>query len=100
MKFTLAAVIVALVGCSSVADAFSVNNVSTVQVQRHHASVLSKSSHMSATGGMDLSGNSWKPDSEKMGSTDTGDYFPEGYNPEEEIAFTSGMGGSQVRSSW
>lgn len=28
-------------------------------------------------------------------STDTGDYFPEGYNPEEEIAFTSGMMGSQ-----
>lgn len=36
-----------------------------------------------------------KPDSEKMGSTDTGDYFPEGYNPEEEIAFSSGMMGSQ-----
>mmetsp|Transcript_13397 Transcript_13397/g.28090 ORF Transcript_13397/g.28090 Transcript_13397/m.28090 type:complete len:229 (+) Transcript_13397:133-819(+) len=45
--------------------------------------------------GMDLSGNSWQPDSEKMGSTDTGDYFPEGYNAEEEIAFTSGMMGSQ-----
>jgi hypothetical protein len=27
--------------------------------------------------GLDLSGNAWKPDSEKMGSTDTGDYFPE-----------------------
>merc|ERR1711865_886390 len=47
------------------------------------------------TPGMDLSGNTWKPDSEKMGSTDTGDYFPEGYNPEEEIAFSSGMMGSQ-----
>lgn len=46
--------------------------------------------------GFDLSGNSWKPDSEKMGSTDTGDYFPEGYNPEEEIAFSSGMMGSQA----
>ncbi|KAL3894694.1 MAG: hypothetical protein SGARI_007660, partial [Bacillariaceae sp.] len=72
---------------------------------------------------MDTSGNAWKPDSEKMGvsfdevyekeekgvdniiiwktimgaemSTDVGDYFPEGYNPEEEIAFTSGMMGSQ-----
>lgn len=30
-----------------------------------------------------------------MGATDTGDYFPEGYNPEEEIAFSSGMMGSQ-----
>lgn len=29
-------------------------------------------------------------------STDTGDFFPEGYNPEEEIAFTSGMMGSQA----
>lgn len=27
---------------------------------------------------------------------DTGDYFPEGYDPEAEIAFTSGMGGSQA----
>lgn len=47
---------------------------------------------------MDLSGNTWKPDSEKMGSTDTGDYFPEGYDPREEIAFTEGMGGSQANS--
>jgi hypothetical protein len=29
-------------------------------------------------------------------STDTGDYFPEGYNAEEEIAFSSGMMGSQA----
>lgn len=43
---------------------------------------------------MDMSGNSWKPDSEKMGSTDTGDYFPEGYDP--EIAFAEGMMGSQA----
>lgn len=41
------------------------------------------------TDGLDLSGNAWKPDSEKMGSTDTGDYFPEGYEP--DIAFTAGM---------
>lgn len=45
--------------------------------------------------GMDMSGNTWKPASEKMGSTDTGDFFPEGYNAEEEIAFSSGMMGSQ-----
>lgn len=42
---------------------------------------------------VELGGNSWKPDSEKMGSTDTGDYFPEGYDP-NEIAYTEGMGGS------
>jgi len=44
--------------------------------------------------GMDLSGNSWKPDSEKMGSTDTGDFFPEGYDP-NEVEYTAGMMGSQ-----
>ena len=32
-------------------------------------------------------------------STDTGDYFPEGYNKEEEVAFTEGMGGSQSAGS-
>ncbi|KAL7443880.1 hypothetical protein ACHAXH_007734 [Discostella pseudostelligera] len=42
---------------------------------------------------VDLSGNAWKPDSEKMGSTDTGDYFPEGYD-RNEVAFAEGMGGS------
>lgn len=41
-----------------------------------------------------MSGNTWKPASEKMGSTDTGDYFPEGYDP-NEIAFTEGWKGSQ-----
>jgi hypothetical protein len=46
--------------------------------------------------GADMSGNSWKPDSEKMGSTDTGDYFPEGYDPREQIAFTEGWQGSQA----
>jgi len=42
--------------------------------------------------GLDLSGNAWKPESEKMGSTDTGDYFPEGYSP--DVGFTDGMQGS------
>jgi hypothetical protein len=44
--------------------------------------------------GFDLSGNSWKPDSEKMGSTDVGDYFPDDYDP--EVAFSEGMMGSQA----
>jgi hypothetical protein len=48
------------------------------------------------TNGMDLTGNSWKPDSAKMGSTDTGDYFPEGYDPNDQVAFSEGMGGSQA----
>jgi len=40
-------------------------------------------------------GNSWKPDSETMGSTDTGDYFPEGYDGNDQ-EFTEGMMGSQA----
>ncbi|GFH43816.1 hypothetical protein CTEN210_00289 [Chaetoceros tenuissimus] len=44
---------------------------------------------------MDTSGNAWKPDSEKMGSTDTGDYFPEGYDPAAQPGFSDGMYGSQ-----
>ena len=31
-----------------------------------------------------------------MGSTDTGDYFPEGYDRENEVAFSDGMQGSQA----
>jgi len=50
------------------------------------------------SGGIDVSGNTWIPDSEKMGSTDTGDFFPEGYNKEDEIEFASGMMGSQSNS--
>lgn len=44
--------------------------------------------------GFDLSGNNWKPDSEKMGSTDTGDYFPEDYD--QSVDFGEGMMGSQA----
>lgn len=45
---------------------------------------------------MDLSGNSWKPDSDKMGSTDVGDYFPEGYDGNNQPDFSEGMLGSQA----
>lgn len=31
-----------------------------------------------------------------MGSTDTGDYFPEGYDPKEQVGFTEGWQGSQA----
>jgi hypothetical protein len=34
-----------------------------------------------------------------MGSTDTGDYFPEGYNRDDDPAFQAGMGGSQAMMS-
>jgi len=53
------------------------------------------SSAVYGTDGLDLSGNNWKPDSEKMGSTDTGDYFPEGYAG-AEVDFTEGMMVSQA----
>jgi hypothetical protein len=47
--------------------------------------------------GFDLSGNTWKPDSDKMGSTDVGDYFPVDYDP--DVGFTEGMMGSQSMGS-
>jgi hypothetical protein len=55
---------------------------------------LSCTLNLGREGNVDFGGNTWKPDSEKMGSTDTGDYFPEGYDP-NEVAYTEGMGGSQ-----
>jgi hypothetical protein len=44
---------------------------------------------------MDLSGNSWKPDSDKMGSTDVGDYYPDDYDG-PTTGFSEGMMGSQA----
>lgn len=41
-------------------------------------------------------GNTWKPESESMGSTDTGDFFPDDY--EAQVEFTEGMMGSQKNS--
>jgi len=44
--------------------------------------------------GMDQSGNNWKPESEKMGSTDVGDFFPDDY--QNDVDFTDCMNGSQT----
>uniref|UniRef100_A0A7S2Y606 Uncharacterized protein n=1 Tax=Entomoneis paludosa TaxID=265537 RepID=A0A7S2Y606_9STRA len=56
---------------------------------------MARTSKSTALGmGFDLSGNSWKPDSEKMGSTDTGDFYPEDYD-KNAVEFTEGMMGSQ-----
>ena len=74
--------------CAS-SDAFTILSTPTTKTPSLHQYNQHKS-------GMDLSGNSWKPDSEKMGSTDTGDFFPEGYDKEAEIAFQEGMLGSQA----
>lgn len=41
--------------------------------------------------GLDQSGNTWRPESETMGSTDTGDYFPDDYDG-PDVDFTEGMG--------
>ena len=46
--------------------------------------------------GLDLSGNNWKPDSGKMGSTDVGDYFPDDYDG-DAVGFAEGMMGSQSK---
>jgi hypothetical protein len=55
---------------------------------------FTRTSSGTALFGLDLSGNNWKPDSDKMGSTDVGDYFPEGYD-KNEVDFSEGMMGSQ-----
>jgi len=44
-------------------------------------------------------GNTWKPKSETMGSTDTPDYFPDDYDPNEAPDFSEGMMGSQSTMS-
>jgi hypothetical protein len=79
MKFTAASLIAAILAADSVTAfqpaAFGVRKT------------------MSLASGVET-GNSWKPDSEKMGSTDTGDYFPDDY--EAGVGFTDGMMGSQA----
>jgi hypothetical protein len=59
-----------------------------------NAKAFVRSSSLGMKGNFDLSGNTWKPDSEKMGATDTGDFFPEGY--ESDFGYTDGMMGSQA----
>jgi hypothetical protein len=56
--------------------------------------IFVRKTSLAGTPGMDLSGNTWKPDSETMGSTDTGDFFPDDY--ENEVGFMDGMMGSQA----
>lgn len=46
-------------------------------------------------GNVDFGGNAWKPDSEKMGSTDVGDFFPEDYD-KNAVDFQEGIGGSSA----
>eukprot|EP00587_Corethron_hystrix_P010036 CAMPEP_0113307424 /NCGR_PEP_ID=MMETSP0010_2-20120614/6274_1 /TAXON_ID=216773 ORGANISM="Corethron hystrix, Strain 308" /NCGR_SAMPLE_ID=MMETSP0010_2 /ASSEMBLY_ACC=CAM_ASM_000155 /LENGTH=231 /DNA_ID=CAMNT_0000162275 /DNA_START=77 /DNA_END=772 /DNA_ORIENTATION=+ /assembly_acc=CAM_ASM_000155 len=44
-----------------------------------------------------MGGNTWKPDSATMGSTDTPDFFPDDYDPDAAPDFTEGMMGSQAK---
>jgi hypothetical protein len=85
MKLCAAAVLV-VVAAPAVAHAFA---PSTTFVRESLSLKIGRDPNV------DLGGNAWKPDSEKMGATDTGDYFPEGYDP-NAIAYTEGMGGSQA----
>lgn len=62
----------------------------------NQAFIARAGTHLNNMNGMDMSGNNWKPDSEKMGSTDVGDYFPEDYNADDQPGFTDGMYGSQA----
>jgi hypothetical protein len=80
MKFATTATLAALL---SSASAFAPSNRKTFSTAVYN-------------NGMDLSGNNWKPDSEKMGSTDTGDFFPEGYDQSANPSFSEGMMGSQA----
>jgi hypothetical protein len=86
MKFTAATLIAAAF--------LAADSVTAFQTQAFGLARRTVTTSLSAGGnGMDMSGNSWKPDSEKMGSTDTGDYYPDDYDA--GVEFTDGMMGSQ-----
>eukprot|EP00581_Thalassiosira_minuscula_P019719 CAMPEP_0183726446 /NCGR_PEP_ID=MMETSP0737-20130205/23211_1 /TAXON_ID=385413 /ORGANISM="Thalassiosira miniscula, Strain CCMP1093" /LENGTH=229 /DNA_ID=CAMNT_0025957785 /DNA_START=69 /DNA_END=758 /DNA_ORIENTATION=+ len=87
MKIAAILTATAISGTSAFAPATS-NNV--------HRGITALS--LGKEGNVEFGGNSWKPDSEKMGSTDVGDYFPDDYDP-NEVEFTAGMGGSQASMS-
>jgi hypothetical protein len=91
MKVSAVVTLAAL--ASNGAEAFQPSS-STAFVSKRHRGVSSLTGLNMRQSNFDLSGNTWKPDSDKMGSTDTGDFFPEGY--ESEIGFTEGWQGSQA----
>merc|ERR1719464_2050980 len=92
-----AIVAVASAALSGGASAFAPSSIQTALVRRSAAAYAPPLS-LGREGNVDFGGNTWKPDSEKMGSTDTGDYFPEGYD-KDEVDFTAGMQGSQGAGS-
>jgi hypothetical protein len=78
MMFAVATTIIALTATTSMTTTTAFTPAVVVFGGGVKSSSTSTSTSKLFSSGMDLSGNSWKPDSEKMGSTDTGDYFPEG----------------------
>lgn len=86
MKIIAILAATAISGASAFAPTTNFNRASTTAV------CIGRDSNV------DLGGNTWKPKSETMGSTDTGDYFPEDYDP-NAVDFTEGMGGSQASMS-
>lgn len=94
MKLAFSTTLSLFLTATSTTSAFSINNVNN-SINQRNAPVSVSRIHQHSSG-MDLSGNNWKPDSEKMGSTDTGDYFPEGYDASSNPDFTEGMMGSQA----
>jgi hypothetical protein len=86
MKFSSAAFITLIATCATTSSVSAFRPAGAFGVRKTAVSALQM--------GFDLSGNTWKPDSDKMGSTDTGDYFPDDYDP--EVGFAEGMMGSQA----
>jgi len=70
-------------------------------VDAFHAAFITPSTSRTSTqrygedGNVIFGGNTWKPDSATMGSTDTPDYFPDDYDPNDGPDFSEGMMGSQ-----
>jgi hypothetical protein len=92
MKFSAAFLVVAAMPAVQQASAFQPS--SAAFVARHRSEGASLTRRQMKQSNFDLSGNTWKPDSDKMGSTDTGDFYPENY--ENEIGFSDGWQGSQA----
>jgi hypothetical protein len=105
MKLSTATAAILLAGCSSfgaVAFAPTTSIRLAAAARQLHGKTASTTAQQTTTAttttvlhmGLDLSGNTWKPESEKMGSTDTGDYFPDDYSA--DVGFADGMMGSQA----
>jgi hypothetical protein len=94
MKFSYTVLAVSLAEAISLASGFVVPYSTASTWHRPASQEACREYIMLLHMGFDLSGNTWKPDSDKMGSTDVGDYFPDDYDP--DVGFSEGMMGSQA----